>query len=125
MIIKYRIWIPDAPMNYGEDMYYQGTQYLSSFLRRVYAQYGVGHPSHLDFQVEDRLMMFTGLIDKNGKEIYKSDLVKNKYGEITEVKWTSDLTWWPCSNTIEGNSNWDNKEEFEVVGNIYDRLGLD
>lgn len=70
------------------------------------------------------LGQFTGLVDKNGKEIYEGDYLRDSFGEIFEV--------------IFGNGRWIDKavnggsemqlyrgnggvaEYKEVVGNIYD-----
>lgn len=84
--IKFRIYIPEAEMGYSKTgMYYQDDQYLASFLRRICDQFVVGHPSHLPFAIEDRLMQFTGVRDEEAKEIYEGDIVIFNDGNGEEV----------------------------------------
>lgn len=75
------------------------------------------------------LMQYTGLKDKNGKEIYEGDIVTGKLGKIAEVKWLQEH----CAYV--GYCREDNKyyylecgnERFEnvvIIGNIFENPEL-
>lgn len=71
----------------------------------------------------DTIGQFTGLHDKNGKEIYFDDIVRNKYGDIGSVIWFSDWSLrvdWGGGDIHFIDPEWG----LEVIGNIHDNPEL-
>lgn len=73
---------------------------------------------------------FTGLLDKNGKEIYEGDIVKDINDELQQVRWF--CSGWGLQRLTDGERwgwcvvpGYDKEREFvEIVGNIYDNPEL-
>lgn len=70
------------------------------------------------------LMQFTGLKDRNGKEIYEGDLVI----ELLNVRSPRPIEWKTAGFSIKlGEATWlsmDPRMELEIVGNIYENPEL-
>ncbi len=95
----------------------------------------------LDFPINSpdyeniEIMQFTGLLDKNGKEIYEGDIIRvpksvmDRIGGsilITFVQWSdTSATWMVGRNTHIANTYlWLLNKCCEVIGNIYENKDL-
>ena len=66
-------------------------------------------------------MQFTGLKDKNGKEIYEGDIISGGYGGNNVVEYDG-AAFSPFA--ITGSELVDDPEKVEVIGNIYENPEL-
>ena len=76
----------------------------------------------LAFPDEDtEIMQYTGLKDKNGKEIYEGDIIKYPHGEVPygPVKWTGNGFW-----VKEPSEYTHMPHDREIIGNIYENPEL-
>lgn len=84
--------------------------------------------SDLDELPTWKVMQYTGLNDKNGKEIYEGDILKVKLNEIVSVnlqviydngKYIATSSEWKYKHVV-----WDILHESKVIGNIYENPEL-
>lgn len=79
---------------------------------------------------------WTGLVDKNGNQVFEGDIVKTKYGRLCSVVWFSSqsYTGWDLAAITTGTNcvhtrcpdSFDiyKSDNLEVVGNIHDNPEL-
>jgi uncharacterized phage protein (TIGR01671 family) len=92
--------------------------------------------NHTDFnsRFDCELMQFTGLHDKNGKEIYEGDIMKLQYPLnygyagihnkeiLVTISFDSGCFWFTGDGYTD--CNWHFYNEYEVIGNIYENPEL-
>ena len=79
--------------------------------------------------LEDTIGQFTGLHDKNGKEIYEGDIAKVEKIDLAQIIWDEDRMAWGIKpiNDFYFDSPLlaDNTDlELEIIGNIYENPEL-
>ena len=131
--IKFRIWdIENKEMLKVQELDFEPTFYGGRIAIRPdqYNDY---------FDTEDMILMqYTGLHDKNGKELYEGDIVKitNKNSKvismkpiIADIEWSEEyLTYTLITTSVkdafESLKDYLDEYDIEVIGNIYDNPEL-
>ena len=120
--IKFRAWDKEnKEMLDIEDLHWDDCTREFLIRTTIYSDY---------FDIQDMILMqYTGLKDKNGKEIYEGDIVKidcptmKMTGEIKYSGMSAMFYIYDEINDIEENL-WYQEKEYEVIGNIYENPEL-
>ena len=136
--IKFRVWDKEyEKMTYFNDEDYE---YKPPFVFRLdqVLKKDSNYDDYEDFEYNDvtdsvEVMQYTGLKDKNGKEIYDGDIVycQTKYGKAKAIIKFIDgkfVAYWNSALTHPENGHhiacYEINKRFEVIGNIYDNPEL-
>lgn len=111
-IIKFRAWDTTEKKWYRFDSGFLEYQELLTGKTIAYS----------DLVKEIVLMQFTGLTDKNGKEIYEGDVLETDGGEKLEVKWNSMFACFRFGN--QATHDYDIAIRMKIIGNIYENPEL-
>ena len=116
--IKFRAWDEEK-----KEMYYDYDQNIKCLkIGESIHQFiwGVGH-------TYKTLMQYTGLKDKNGKEIYEGDILKMTWGNYLNgvIKFNNKYGYYSFnSRTSEYDFIETQSDEYEIIGNIYENQDL-
>lgn len=118
-IIKFRVWDKTKEKMRYPETYYHEAKALWISLDGIVVEALENEVYYNDEKFGGILMQYTGLKDKNGKEIYEGDVVKNIYGGIGEILFDDQKHF--RYEVAYGNEIWglETTEKLEVIGNIY------
>jgi uncharacterized phage protein (TIGR01671 family) len=88
----------------------------------------VAYADWIDLSKQDELvlMQYTGLKDKNGKEIYEGDVVRISKDHTEVMNWVGDGDWMGDKQPLVGfvHHSAIYKRPIEIIGNIYENPEL-
>lgn len=117
--IKFRAWDEEDERMYCDD---KVIVTFRGFLEEVYVRHG----NTLFELIDYKLMQYTGLKDRNGKEIYEGDILDYGYGKF-EVIWHKGAFKIRKVSFENGNLHYLTNcyfDELMIIGNIYENSEL-
>lgn len=120
-IPKFRAWTEE-----GKVMYYDVYPFKDDTLLLSYDEISFDEVPASDFI----LMQSTGLIDKNGEEIFEGDVLLTYDDELAKVFWNDDLAGWfvdflyEIAELSEVADIQSSRSICKIIGNIYENLEL-
>jgi uncharacterized phage protein (TIGR01671 family) len=125
--IKFRAWDKKNKCWYRSDE----PTLLTYYGFAVFGECTMIEPMNASHLADIELQQYTGLKDKNGKEIYEGDIVESQSGCLYEIKYTNNnyddvWTYHPMLNDDPYSYNYGGWESsfFKVIGNIYENKDL-
>jgi len=79
---------------------------------------------HADGDTGTIYLQWTGLLDKNGKEIYEGDVCKGHDGGNWEIYWREEPAGWGVRSEANEFNLRCTKIDLDVLGNIYENPEL-
>jgi len=127
--IKFRAWDKEKKEMRFFDIKIQRMSYHNELILCKAWGYNEGHP-HTDNEPESfsELMQFTGLQDKNGKDIYEGDILLNEDGMgdvwVCEFKDGMFIFRLPMADVSDHEESAYVPSGFKVLGNIFENPEL-
>lgn len=116
--IKFRAWHKYDLSLKPSFWFMDWDELMSMTMEKVFGNLDDNHPFILE--------QFTGLFDKNGKEVYEGDILKDEYDSIGVVRWSKSF--WEFSfvqgNVTSNYSGMNDGDDVEIIGNIHENQEL-